>query len=206
MTILDCIALFFLLSAMAALPSISVMLVVSRTLSGGVSQGVMVCLGIVAADLLYLLLAMFGLTIVAMWLEQHRWLLQIMAIIILVLFSYQLWHSPYRYAAMATSGKKTSLASFMAGFTLTLVDYKAIFFYLGILPVYLGSSDITLSSLLMLLSTTAIAVAWVKLAYVLLANHVQGAVVLQKSYRFMSVILCLIALWLTVDMVLSQFN
>ena len=93
MTILDCIALFFLLSAMAALPSISVMLVVSRTLSGGVSQGVMVCLGIVAADLLYLLLAMFGLTMVAMWLEQHRWLLQIMAIIILVLFSYQLLHS-----------------------------------------------------------------------------------------------------------------
>ncbi len=102
--------------------------------------------------------------------------------------------------------KKTSLASFMAGFTLTLVDYKAIFFYLGILPVYLGSSDITLSSLLMLLSTTAIAVAWVKLAYVLLAKHVQGAVVLQKSYRFMSVTLCLIAFWLTVDMVLSQFN
>ena len=206
MTILDCIALFFLLSAMAALPSISVMLVVSRTLSGGVSQGVMVCLGIVAADLLYLLLAMFGLTMVAMLLEQPRLLLQIMAIIILVLFSYQLWHSSYRHAAMATSGKKTSLASFMAGFTLTLVDYKAIFFYLGILPVYLGSSDITLSSLLMLLSTTAIAVAWVKLAYVLLAKHVQGAVVLQKSYRFMSVILCLIALWLTVDMVLSQFN
>lgn len=206
MTILDCITLFFLLSAMAALPSISVMLVVSRTLSGGVSQGVMVCLGIVAADLLYLLLAMFGLTMVAMWLELYRWLLQIMAIIILLLFSYQLWHSPYRHAAMATSAKKTSLASFMAGFTLTLVDYKAIFFYLGILPVYLGISDITLSSLLMLLSTTAIAVAWVKLAYVLLAKHVQGAVVLQKSYRFMSVILCLIALWLTVDMVLSQFN
>lgn len=207
MTFSDCIALFLMLAAMAALPSISVMLVVSRTLSGGVKQGTMVSLGIVLADLLYLLLAIFGLTFVAIWLEQYWWLLQIMAIVILILFSYQLWQARQSNTVIATRKECNTWASFLAGFTLTIVDTKAIMFYLGILPIYLGSSYITLSSLLMLLSTTAIAVASVKLVYVFLAKHVQQHIaVLQKSYRIMSVILFLAALWLIVNMALSKIN
>ncbi len=207
MTLSDCIGLYLMLAAMAALPSISVMLVVSRTLSGGIKHGAIVSLGIVLADLLYLLIAIFGLTFVAIWLEQYWWLLQVLAIIILIIFSYQLWQNRQSNTINVACKEYNIWASFIAGFSLTIVDTKAIMFYLGILPIYLGSSDITLSSLLILLSTTAIAVASVKLVYVFLAKHVQQHIgVLQKSYRIMSAILFLAALWLSVNMALSKIN
>lgn len=204
MTLADCLSLFLLLSALAALPSMSVMLVVSRTLSSGVSQGAMVTLGIVLADLLYMLVAIFGLTYVTMWLDKHAWLLKILAVVILILFSYQLWQARDRYTVISTSDKSHTRSSFLAGFTLTLIDYKAVFFYIGIVPIYLDNTTITLSSLLLLLSTTVIAVASVKLAYVFLAKQVQHVVFLQTSYRLISVILFFTALWLSLTMLFKQ--
>lgn len=204
MTLSDAIALFLMLAAMAALPSASVMLVVSRTLSSGTKHGVVVSFGIVLADLLYLLLAIFGLVVVATWLEQYWPLVQIMAALILLIFSYQLWRAGKLDTVSAAHNKHSALASFLAGFTLTAVDYKAIVFYLGILPLFINNNEITLSSSLILLITTAVAVASVKLAYVYLANRVQQHfLALQKGHQIMSVMLLLTALWLMINLTMK---
>ncbi len=50
---------------LAALPSTNVIVVVSRSLSGGVRQGLAVAAGIVAADLLFIGVAIGGLSLVA---------------------------------------------------------------------------------------------------------------------------------------------
>ena len=204
MTLSDVIVLFLMLAVMAALPSASVMLVVSRTLSCGAKHGVMVSFGIVLADLLYLLLAIFGLAVVAMWLEQYWPLVQIMAALILLIFSYQLWRAGKLDTLSSAHNKHSTWASFVAGFTLTAVDYKAIVFYLGILPVFINNNEITLSSSLILLITTAVAVASVKLTYVYLANLVQQHFLpLQKGHQIMSVMLLLTALWLMINLIVK---
>jgi threonine/homoserine/homoserine lactone efflux protein len=163
-----------------------------------------VSFGIVLADLLYLLLAIFGLAMVAMWLEQYWPLVQIMAALILLIFSDQLWRAGKLDTVSAAHNKYSAWASFIAGFTLTAVDYKAIVFYLGILPVFINNNEITLSSSLILLITTAVAVASVKLAYVYLANRVQQHFLpLQKGHRIMSLMLLLTALWLMINLIVK---
>jgi threonine/homoserine/homoserine lactone efflux protein len=202
MTLSDLIVLFLMLATMAALPSASVMLLVSRTLSSGAKHGVVVSFGIVLADLLYLLLAIFGLAVVARWLEQYWPLVQIMAALILLIFS--LWHAGKLDTVSAVHDKHSTWVSFVAGFTLTAVDYKAIVFYLGILPIFINNNEITLSSSLILLITSAVAVASVKLTYVYLANRVQQHFLpLQKGHQIMSVMLLLTALWLMINLIVK---
>ena len=65
LTFLSILSLAAMLLALAALPSASVALVVSRAASAGLRQGAWVALGIVAGDLLFVGLALLGLLALA---------------------------------------------------------------------------------------------------------------------------------------------
>ena len=65
MSIIQAFTLFVLMIGLAALPSSSVALVVARSATAGVSNGIAVSIGIVLGDLLFVFLAILGLTAIA---------------------------------------------------------------------------------------------------------------------------------------------
>jgi threonine/homoserine/homoserine lactone efflux protein len=65
MSILDSISLFLIMATLAVIPSTSVALVVTRSATLGISNGVAVALGIVLGDLVFIFLAILGLSAVA---------------------------------------------------------------------------------------------------------------------------------------------
>ena len=65
MSIIEIISLFGIMVALAAIPSASVALVITRSVTLGVANGIAVSVGIVLGDLIFILLAIFGLSVVA---------------------------------------------------------------------------------------------------------------------------------------------
>lgn len=65
MTWLGAVTLFLIMLTLAALPSASVALVVTRSATAGFANGVAVALGIVVGDLLFVALAILGLSLLA---------------------------------------------------------------------------------------------------------------------------------------------
>ncbi|MDP2226806.1 MAG: LysE family translocator [Moraxellaceae bacterium] len=166
-------ALFLALALLAALPGLSVLTVVSRASSHGFAHGALAAAGIVLGDLLFILVALLGLSALAEMPYQAfvavKWLGG----------AYLVWtglallrQRPALAHEMQRDQQPASLsASFMAGFLLTLADQKAILFYLGFFPGFLDLAALTVLDVLIVMLLTVLAVGGVKLAYAALASR-----------------------------------
>ena len=174
MTFFSAFTLFGVLVVLAMIPSGSVALVVARSLSSGVRSGIAVAFGIVLGDLLFILFAICGLSVIAETLG---------GLFIIVRFlgaTYLLWLG---FALLSHQGGKgirpdkprgkgDLLASFLAGFLLTLGDAKALFFYASLFPELLDLKTLNAMDLSVIVAITVVGVGGAKLAYAVLADRI----------------------------------
>ena len=71
-----------------------------------------------------------------------------------------------------TNSTHSLIASFMAGFFLTLGDIKAIVFYASLLPIFIDLSAIQASEIVVIGLVTIFSVGGVKTVYAIFANKV----------------------------------
>ncbi|MDX5299954.1 MAG: LysE family translocator [Gammaproteobacteria bacterium] len=165
-------ALLGSMAILAALPSVRVMMVVSRALSLGFWQGVWCALGIVAADLVFVLLAVFGLALLVESLGGAFGLLRYLAAGYLLWLAWRMGCQASLPPASMTSAPHAAGTSFSAGFLMTLADQKAVFFYLGFLPGFLDLNTLTLRDIAWVALATLLGVGGVKILYAGLAVRV----------------------------------
>lgn len=177
MTLWDALTLFAAMTALALLPSTSVALVVSRSISGGIRHGVAAALGVVAGDLIFVALALLGMTALSAVLGGLFSVVRIGAGLFLIYYGLQLWRRPPSQAG-ATEINKTApntpwhyLGSFAAGLGLTLADIKAIVFYASLLPVFVNLNPLSPADGATVVAITVISVGGAKLLYAVLAGH-----------------------------------
>ena len=162
MTICSAAALLLAMVLLAAMPSVSVLAVSSRAAAGGFPAGAMTALGIVVADLLFILLALLGLSLLAAALGDSLWLLRYLAVAYLGWLALGLWRAP----AKTTEGPPAlQRGSFATGFLLTLADQKAVLFYFGFLPAFLDPLTASHHDVLLVMAIAVVGVGGVKLAY-----------------------------------------
>lgn len=65
MTLGNWLALFGAMAVLAAVPSVSVLAVAARSVSDGFAHGAATAMGVVVGDVLFILLALFGLALLA---------------------------------------------------------------------------------------------------------------------------------------------
>eukprot|EP00903_Cladosiphon_okamuranus_P004055 g4053.t1 len=119
---------------LAAIPSASVALVVTRSATHGFSNGIAVALGIVLADLVFVALAILGLGFLAETLGSFFITLRYLGGAYLIWLGIRLLRSPGGMNLSPAGPNRFSLfASFTSGFLLTLGDVKAILFYATII-------------------------------------------------------------------------
>lgn len=162
MTLASAAALLLAMALLAALPSVSVLAVTTRAAAGGFAAGAMTTLGIVVADLLFILLALLGLSLLAEALGESLWLLKFPVAAYLGWLALRLWRAPGFGTTDLPASRRGSLAT---GFLLTLADQKAVLFYFGFLPVFLDPATASCRDVLVVMSIAVIAVGGVKLAY-----------------------------------------
>ncbi|MEM6821462.1 MAG: LysE family translocator [Verrucomicrobiota bacterium] len=161
------------MTLLAALPSASVLLVVSRTITTNLKNGLAVSLGIVAGDLLFILLAILGLSLVAELMGGFFSILKILGGFYLIWFGISLFTTQSKKSDLPSPRKhhRHLLTSFFAGLLLTLGDIKAIIFYASLLPLFIDLTTASTVDLSVIIMITVCSVGGTKALYAIFATQ-----------------------------------
>ena len=158
---------------LAAVPSVSVALVVARGAALGVRNGAAVAAGIVLGDLVFVALAILGLHAIAETMGSFFIVVRYAAGAYLIWLGVGLIRSRDRiFRRPAAPDRSTLLASFASGFALTLGDVKAIFFYASLFPAFVDVTSLEFGDAAVVVLITITAVGGVKLAYAFAARRI----------------------------------
>lgn len=171
MTSYDVLALFLIMVGLAAIPSSSVALVVIRSATRGTSNGIAAACGIVIGDLVFVLMAVLGLSTLAETLGSLFAIIRYMAACYLIWFGINLIQKPKTLGREEIDARKGGIiASFTSGMALTLGDIKAILFYASLFPAFVDIPTLDRFDIAMIMGITIVAVGSVKIAYAVAAN------------------------------------
>ena len=163
--------LFFTMAILAALPSTSVIAVVSRSIACGFSHGIATSIGIVLGDICFIIIAILGLSFVAEAMGDLFIWVKLCAGTYLIWFGVGLWRSK-PIATNVDSIQQTSLiSSFLCGLFITLGDQKAILFYMGFFPAFINLREISNTDISIIILITIFAVGGVKVIYAFTSNR-----------------------------------
>ncbi len=157
--------------ALAAIPSISVLAVSARAAAFGFTHGFFTALGIVAGDIVFILVAVYGLVLIAELMgDQFRWI-QYLGGAYLIWLGISMWRAETRARKSARVEKSSWGSSFMTGLLITLGDQKAILFYLGFFPAFIDLTRMTPVDTLIIILIATLGVGGAKLVYAWLADR-----------------------------------
>ena len=133
------------------------MALVARTLSGGFGSAWPLALGVVIRDILWPIIAILGLSWMAMQYDGLLDLLKYVATLIFFVLGFSLISNPDR--AVNNDNRLTrpgQLAGFIAGVAIILSNPKAILFYIGVLPGFFDLSRVTLLDIVAICTISAV--------------------------------------------------
>lgn len=184
MTLYSIIGLSVAMLVLAASPGPGVFATVARALASGFRPALAVICGIVLGDIIFLLFAFFGLSIIAQALGDLFFIVKICGGAYLIFLGIRIW---IREPALASNenGKRTGLrlGNFGSGLIITLSNPKVILFYCGFLPTFLDLSALTLSDLALVVGIITIVLASVLTIYAFLASRARRMFTNQKAVR-----------------------
>ncbi len=185
MTFLSAFTLCLVTIALAAIPSASVALVVTRSATLGIKNGVAVASGIVIGDLVFVCLAILGMSVLAETMGAF------FAIFKYIGGAYLIWLGIGLLRAkketllqLDCSRRSTLLTSFAAGLLLTLGDVKAILFYASLFPTFVDMANLTVVSITVIVTITIFAVGGVKIAYAFAARSIVSRLQKRHSQKY----------------------
>jgi len=162
--------LFISLVVLAAVPSTSVLLVSSRSAVYGFTHGIAVAAGVVLADMLFISIALYGMTLLLPWIGNWELFIRLLAAGYLFWLAIWLWRQTEQQKPdLEVKQPALFKTSFMMGVLVTLADQKAILFYMGFFPAWLDLSQLSILDTGFIFLITLLAVGGVKCFYAYLA-------------------------------------
>ena len=136
------IALVAALALLAATPGPGWAAVISTALARGFAPAVAMAVGMSLGDVVFLLLAIFGLSVLAELMGSLFLIVKIAGGAYLIYLGVRMWmKAPTAPATAAVQGGYSGV--FLAGFGITLGNPKVIGFYLGFFPAFMDVSALT---------------------------------------------------------------
>lgn len=169
MSVSSIAALFGTLIILAVAPGPSDFAVVARSIASGFKQSLFMVGGIVAADFLFILLAIYGLAEVAESMGR------LFVFVKYACGAYLIWlgASSLRLRAVVSvpeTRRVSGYSSFLGGLLITLGDPKAILFYMGLFPAFVDLSTVSIDDTLIIMLVVTMVVGGVKAFYAYLAD------------------------------------
>jgi threonine/homoserine/homoserine lactone efflux protein len=171
MTLESAIIFFFTLIIFSITPGPGVFAILAKSISEGVRPCISLALGMAISDVVYLILACYGLSTIAEQWGSVFTLVRILGAIYLIYLGWKIWHNRAQYIERDSANK--NLAGFIPGFLISASNPKVILFYIAFLPSFmdlakLSVNDIMLVSFLTLIGITtglmliAFSAAWAR--------------------------------------------
>jgi len=172
--IIEAAALLVIMVTLAAIPSASVALVVTRSATLSVGNGIAVSAGIVLGDLVFVMLALLGLSVIAETLGGFFVLVKYVGAAYLIWLGYTLLTRRADPGVTTLNPDKSGnlIVSFVAGLMLTLGDLKAIVFYVSLFPLIVDPATMRFLDILLVVAITVFAVGGVKVVYAVSAAKI----------------------------------
>ncbi|MEB3180910.1 MAG: LysE family translocator [Nostocaceae cyanobacterium] len=156
---------------LAAIPSVSVLAVSTRSATSGLIHGVFTTIGIVVGDIIFILIAIWGLSLLVETMASLFFLIKYLGGAYIIFLGIGLCRSKSQDVERSEVVKSSLMSSFMTGLLITLGDQKATLFYLGFFPAFLDISKISYFDTLVIITITILSVGGVKLGYAFLADR-----------------------------------
>jgi len=165
------LGLMFLLALM---PSASVLLVISRTVSNGTLAGVFTVLGIILGDTVFICIALSGLSELVIHYASFFPYLKYFGVLCLLLIALSCFRDNRKSIDLglkpSTKNQQRNFKSLMMGFSLTIVDVKALVFYFSIFPIFFDLHQLNLSRIIIIVVMAEICVGCAKFVHVYFAR------------------------------------
>ena len=171
MTFSSIFALFSAMVILASIPSVSVLAVSTRAATYGFIHGVLTTIGIVVGDIIFIIIAISGLSLLAETMGSLGVLIKYVGGAYLMLLGIGLCRSKVKDGEAEKVVKSSLMSSFLSGLLITLADQKAILFYLGFFPAFIDISKISYFDLSIIIAITVVTVGGVKLGYAFMADR-----------------------------------
>lgn len=185
MTWFSIIALAGAMFLLASTPGPGVFATLARALTSGFPHAATVVAGIVLGDLVFLLLAIYGLAAIADILGNFFAIVRYAGGLYLIWLGYKIWTSKPEQPEIEGINELSWKANFLSGFVITLGNPKVILFYLGFLPTFLNLSSLTHFDVFIAATVVSVVLGSVLLGYAFAAARARH---LFKSPRAMKIL------------------
>lgn len=161
MTFESALSFFLAIFIFGITPGPGVFAILARALVSGTAACFFLALGMVISDIIYLVLACYGLAALAEHWSEAFMLVRVAGAIYLIYLGIKMWRATNRQdMPVAVPIKEKLSLSFLQGFIISASNPKVILFYIAFLPTFmdltiLTRGDICLAALLTLISLMA---------------------------------------------------
>lgn len=174
MTFESGLAFFIAILIFSVTPGPGVFALLARAMTQGALSCFTLALGMAISDIIYLVLACFGLAVIAEHWGGFFTIVRLVGAAYLIYLGWKMWHDRSHLLQESDSSSKSSeLMSFIQGFLISASNPKVILFYIAFLPTFMDLSvltveDIVIASLLCLfalmigLMAIAFSAAWAR--------------------------------------------
>lgn len=150
------LAFFIAIIIFAITPGPGVFALLARAMTRGALSCLTLAFGMAISDIIYLVLACFGLAVIAENWGGFFTVIRIIGAIYLIYLGWKMWHDRSHMTTEAQSiSTQTEFMSFVQGFLISASNPKVILFYIAFLPTFmdlssLDNKDIAVAALLCL--------------------------------------------------------
>ena len=169
---------------LAASPGPGVFATTARAMASGFRPALAVIWGIVLGDIIFLLFAAFGLSMVARALGNLFFIVKICGGAYLVWLGIKIWlQKPELVQSHQNSSTRSYWGNFFSGLIITLSNPKVILFYCGFLPTFLDLSALTIIDLALVVAIITAVLSGVLIAYAYLASRARKIFTNEKAVK-----------------------
>ena len=158
---------------LAASPGPGVFATTARAMASGFRPALAVIWGIVLGDIIFLLFAAFGLSMVARVLGNLFFIVKILGGGYLIWLGIRIWlQKPIpNVEGQYSNTSRSKWSHFLSGLLITLSNPKVILFYCGFLPTFFDLSALTVIDLTLVVAIIAAVLSGVLITYAYLASR-----------------------------------
>jgi threonine/homoserine/homoserine lactone efflux protein len=169
---------------LAASPGPGVFATTARAMASGFRAALAVIWGIVLGDIIFLLFAVFGLSMVARALGNLFFLVKICGGAYLVWLGVKIWlQKPEPVQIHQNSAIRSKWGNLVSGLIITLSNPKVILFYCGFLPTFFDLSTLTIIDLAFVVVIITAVLSGVLTTYAYLASRARRMFTNQRAVK-----------------------
>lgn len=188
MSLLNILTFATAMFLLAITPGPGVFATISRALASGFYNASFVVVGIIVGDIIFLLLAIFGLSAIASILGDFFIFVKYLGGIYLLFLAYKIFTSKENETNIKAIHELSWKKNFFAGLLITLSNPKVILFYLGFLPTFIDLQTLNTLDIVTISFIVTLVLGAVMLAYAYSASSARNLFKSKSSKRKMNIL------------------